>query len=384
MNIALVADFKNKDQINGGYFYASQSIKSSLQLLKSKRKIKNLTFLELSEINKYKYTQKFDYCFIICNPNSIITNINYFKNLFAVCNKKYLHILWETSPLPESWKPLWTMDYFTGFFTPSMFFKELIEKETDKIVYYTPYGIDTTKDVININNKKEEEKFTILVTGQVTKRKGIEDAITGYIRAFSNFPNDTQLILKCFRLSKHEDSLEDLIIKKSFMNSKSPNSRNLRIFTLDKNISRDEIMDLYKKSSILLTPSRGEGFSLPCLEAMSVGLPVIYTDWSNMPEVCDPENIAKQTEIKDIVNVPLRYVLDEAIDMLQYNYEINTNYAIPIMKDIINALRMKYSQWAEDKEKYYKDAKANIELVKKYFSFDKVNEYYEKIIGEDE
>ena len=384
MNIALVADFKNKDQINGGYFYASQSIKSSLQLLKSKRKIKNLTFLELSEINKYKYTQKFDYCFIICNPNSIITNINYFKNLFMVCNKKYLHILWETSPLPESWKPLWTMEYFTGFFTPSMFFKELIEKETDKPVYYTPYGIDVTKDIININNKKEEEKFTILVTGQVTKRKGIEDAIIGYIRAFSNFPNDTQLILKCFRLSKHEDLLEDLIIKKSFMNSKSPNSKNLRIFTLDKNISRDEIMGLYKKSSVLLMPSRGEGFCLPALEAMSVGLPVIYTDWSNIPEVCDPENIAKQTEIKDIINIPLRYVLDEAVDMIQYNYGINTNYAIPIMKDIINALRMKYTQWVEDKEKYYKDAKSNIELVKKYFSFDKVNEYYEQIIVEND
>ena len=384
MNIALVADFKNKDQINGGYFYASQSIKSSLQLLKSKRKIKSLTFLELSEINKYKFSQKFDYCFIICNPNSVITNVNYFKNLFAVCRKKYLHILWETLPLPESWKPLWTMEHFTGFFTPSRFFKELIEKETDKLVYYTPYGIDTTKDVININNKKDEEKFTILVTGQVTKRKGIEDALVGYIRAFSNFPNDTQLILKCFRLSKHEDSLEDLIIKKSFMNSKSPNSKNLRIFTLDKNISREDIMDLYKKSSVLLMPSRGEGFCLPALEAMSVGLPVIYTDWSNIPEVCDPENIAKQTEVKDIVNVPLRYVVDEAVDMIQYNYEINTNYAIPIMKDIINALRMKYTQWVENKEKYYKDAKSNIELVKKYFSFDKVNEYYEQIIVEND
>ena len=77
-----------------------------------------------------------------------------FENIFNKCNKVYVHILWETSPLPNTWKPLWTLEAITGFFTPSKFFKQLIERETNKKVYYTPYGVDVNVKPIDVELKK--------------------------------------------------------------------------------------------------------------------------------------------------------------------------------------------------------------------------------------
>ena len=43
--------------------------------------------------------------------------------------------------------------------------------------------------------------------------------------------------------------------------------------------------DLYVSADVLLSPSQGEGFGLPILEAQSTGLPVIVTDHSAMREI---------------------------------------------------------------------------------------------------
>jgi len=375
MKILFIASFKATSKINDGYLYATQSIKTILENLKTNKTIKHITYCDFSEIHSIQ-KDEYDYCFLIANPNSIKNAINIFTNLFAMCKKKYLHILWETSPLPVSWKWLWDSDIFDGFFTPSRFFKELIERETKKPVFYTPYYVEVSNKPIDIELKKNEDKFTILFIGQVTRRKGIEDAITAYVRTFNLFKNNTQLILKCFRLSKYEDDIEDIISSICHQNTLS--TENLKIFVLDENLSKQEIFDLYSKSSILLMPSRGEGFALPPAEAMSIGIPVIYTNWSNLPEVCNPDRLTT-FDPKVIANCPIGYTLDEAVNMIQYNYEIGTKYAIPLMDDLMKALYFKYIQWNTDKENYYKQASQNIELIKRYFNLDVCSKYYEEI-----
>lgn len=376
MKILFIASFKNDSVINGGYFYATQSIKSILENLKLKKSIKHITYCDFSELQTIPQDE-YDYCFLIANPNSIRGAGKIFNYVFSMCKKKYLHILWETQPLPMSWKWLWTTDMFDGFFTPSRFFKNLIEKETSKPVFYTPYYIEIPNKPINIDLKKDEEKFNILFMGQVTRRKGIEDAITSYIRVFSQFANKSQLILKCFRLSKFEDNIEDIISKICYQNCQS--TENLKIFVLSEDLTKKEIMDLYNKSSILLMPSRGEGFALPPAEAMSIGLPVIYTNWSNLPEVCNPDNVEFNPE--KVANCPIGYTLDEAVNMIQYNYELGTRYSIPHISDIMKALFYKYKQWDTNKEEYYTQASQNIGLIKKYFNIETCGKYYEDIFN---
>lgn len=44
--------------------------------------------------------------------------------------------------------------------------------------------------------------------------------------------------------------------------------------------------DLYQSFDVLLSPSMGEGFGLPILEAQACGTPVIVGDWTSMSELC--------------------------------------------------------------------------------------------------
>ena len=43
---------------------------------------------------------------------------------------------------------------------------------------------------------------------------------------------------------------------------------------------------LYNVFDVLLSPSYGEGFGIPIIEAQACGTPVIVTDWTAMPELC--------------------------------------------------------------------------------------------------
>ena len=51
------------------------------------------------------------------------------------------------------------------------------------------------------------------------------------------------------------------------------------------NVSGDDLVQLLAAASVLLQPSRYEGFALPLLEAMAVGLPGVVSDSSCLPEV---------------------------------------------------------------------------------------------------
>lgn len=46
------------------------------------------------------------------------------------------------------------------------------------------------------------------------------------------------------------------------------------------------VADVYRSFDVLLSPSYGEGFGIPVVEAQATGCPVIVTDWTAMSELC--------------------------------------------------------------------------------------------------
>jgi glycosyltransferase involved in cell wall biosynthesis len=57
----------------------------------------------------------------------------------------------------------------------------------------------------------------------------------------------------------------------------------IRIIT--SHLSPDEYVRVYKSSDVYVTSSRGEGWGMPITEAMSMGLPVISTNWSGSADI---------------------------------------------------------------------------------------------------
>ena len=175
----------------------------------------------------------------------------------------------------------------------------MISKVTDKPVYYYPHHIDVDSfPPLDLERKMREKSFNVLFVGQNTIRKGLADAVTAYSRVLSDV-SDTSMIVKAHNLSKIDEPAENIIFRISSQNSNQPRHS---IYLIDEDLSRENMLLLYKNSSIVIHPSRGEGFGLVLAEAMSSGLPCIYTDWSSMPEVCAGG-----------FNYAVKYHLDESI-----------------------------------------------------------------------
>ena len=86
-------------------------------------------------------------------------------------------------------------------------------------------------------------------------------------------------------------------------------------------LSDKELTSVYQEASMLIMPSLYEGFGLPLLEAMSVGVPVVTSNTSSMPEIVgdaavlvDPYNVdsIKKGIEKVLTDSKLRSKLSDA------------------------------------------------------------------------
>ncbi|WP_127551837.1 glycosyltransferase family 4 protein [Actinoplanes sp. OR16] len=57
-------------------------------------------------------------------------------------------------------------------------------------------------------------------------------------------------------------------------------------------IPDEELADLFRSASVAVVPSKYEGFSLPAVEAMACGVPLVATTAGALPEVTGPDGLA--------------------------------------------------------------------------------------------
>jgi len=114
------------------------------------------------------------------------------------------------------------------------------------------------------------EFFTFGTFGDLSPRKGIDVLIRAFVDEFAASEPVRLLMKSTFPLKGCE--LTD------------PRITFLTGFT-----SHEELLEVLRRMDAFVLPSRGEGFGLCGLEAMSTGLPVIGTNWSGPAEYLDPE-----------------------------------------------------------------------------------------------
>jgi glycosyltransferase involved in cell wall biosynthesis len=77
-------------------------------------------------------------------------------------------------------------------------------------------------------------------------------------------------------------------------------------------VSRDELVDLYRRAAALVFPSLYEGFGMPVVEAMACGCPVACSNATSLPEVAgdaarlfDPRDVDEiAAAVDDVLNEP--------------------------------------------------------------------------------
>jgi len=161
--------------------------------------------------------------------------------------------------------------------TPSNYSRQcMIESGIDfNKVQVVPNGIDPKLFTPNGNTYplKTNKKLKFLFVGGTIYRKGIDILLQSYIKAFSN-DDDVCLIIKDIGGDTfYKGQTAEELIRDIQRNSHSP-----EIIYIKDYLYEQEMASLYRSCDVFVSPYRGEGFSLPTLEAMACGLPVVVTN----------------------------------------------------------------------------------------------------------
>lgn len=372
MRLLYIAPISDDKQTSSGYTNASDGMLDVFTRMKSENLITEITTIN----NPYSFDipeETFDICLVNLNIGLLLkkeeTIAKYFE-LKNKCDKIYLSVVWEATPYPITWDELLRSNLFDGYLCPSKFCSTLLET-INKPKFYYPHFID--KDIfkpITLEDKKDENVFTVLMLGQLTERKGFKEGIMSFCQELGD-KEDCRLIIKSNRMSKYEEGVVSLIQRYSIMN----NLDTAQIYSIEnKNITQEELVSLYQSSSVVLLPSKGEGFGLNLPETISCGISCIYTKYSAWKDV----------RYNSFTTYPLTPISVSVENMLHYGYETNMMWGQPLIKDIKSALRNTYNKWKNSKELYYSDSIRSSIGVDTMFGYEAIKKCIMNIFNETE
>jgi len=120
-------------------------------------------------------------------------------------------------------------------------------------------------------------------------RKGWDVLLKSYLKEFSK---DDNVALYLLTNPYHTDRDFGNKILDFVENSdiREPVSGWPLVYVIDTHIAQSELPRVYKAADAFVLPSRGEGWGRPLVEAMSMSLPVIATNWSGPTEFLTEDN----------------------------------------------------------------------------------------------
>jgi glycosyltransferase involved in cell wall biosynthesis len=183
-------------------------------------------------------------------------------------------------------------------------------------IHVIPPCVDPSKFPHLIRNN---DPFTFLHNGFLQERKNPFQTLDGYVNTFPD-NGKTKFIL----FSKYVEEVENIMLAKygyrkdiEFIFNKTP-------FTYK------EMAELYGRADCYVNISHGEGLSMPDMEAMSTGLPVIGSNWDSRGVFLDNETgwmvktvgySKAYTGMLDICGQWMDYDKDEYVRLLKYTAE---------------------------------------------------------------
>jgi glycosyltransferase involved in cell wall biosynthesis len=188
-----------------------------------------------------------------------------------------------------------------------------VTRNIEKKFALVPNGIDDFW-INNIASKKELDQtnpFKLLFVGRIIPLKNIE------------------LILEACRIVNKKGDFKVVL---SIVGGESPDHQDYYktflkqlqnydfVEYLNKISDKNELRDIYRRADAFILPSKAELFGLVYLEALSQGLPVIYSKNSGISSYLSNSNVGVKLKVADA------FALSEAINEVYRNYD---TYEIP-------------------------------------------------------
>jgi glycosyltransferase involved in cell wall biosynthesis len=181
------------------------------------------------------------------------------------------------------------------------------------------HGVDETR--FPVLTRPSRDTFTFGTFGDLSVRKGID------------------LLIRAFRDEFRAKESARLLLKSS-----SPADiwrvDDPRVEVQSGCVDDAALLDIMRNMDVFVLPSRGEGFGLCGLEAMSTGLPIIATAWSGPAEYLDADD-----------SFPLRYRLVDARGARSNHVRYFGRWAEPDYEHLRALMRWMYEHPDEVKRK---------------------------------
>jgi glycosyltransferase involved in cell wall biosynthesis len=183
-----------------------------------------------------------------------------------------------------------------------------LKSEIEQKAVVIPNGINNYwLDNLNLNKKENNNKISLIYAGRIDKNKNILN-----ICKVAQKLNDTgySADLKIIGKGPEKENIEKYISEFDF------------IKLLDY-MPKEELLSNYRNSDIFIMPSYNETFGLVYIEAMSQGLPIIYTQNEGVDGYFEEGSVGYSVDpdnIKDMVN-KIELILNNYSQMSKNNVQ---------------------------------------------------------------
>jgi glycosyltransferase involved in cell wall biosynthesis/SAM-dependent methyltransferase len=188
----------------------------------------------------------------------------------------------------------------------------------------------------------------MLCVGGFDKRKNLESLISAYSRLAPHIRDRYRLVLVGGITDTRRFELENYVARQKLSN------KQVIIFGF---IDDEQLIDFYKNAHLFVFPSMDEGFGLPPLEAMTLGIPTITSNRTSLPEVvANEEALFDPANESEFLNKLEKGLLDEAYraQLIERGLEQSSRFS---WENSAHAaaqfILKKYSEFFPGKAEYY-------------------------------
>ncbi|MEI6297305.1 MAG: glycosyltransferase family 4 protein [bacterium] len=254
----------------------------------------------------------------------------------------------ETFDPPEHWAAILNLN--DAVICPSGFnVKVFKEAGVEKPIFHIPHCLDTNLFNPNIQPlSPKDERFTFLFMGTWRKRKGWQQLLEAWMHEF-DFKDNVRLVIKTDKYTMATRAVAEV------RENLKLNTKEIAPIVFESRILNEvDLPRFMKGADCLICPTVGEGFGIPGLQSMALGIPVVITNFSGCTDyannetatLIEPEkfivinDMDKISQFKnrkwanitpDRVRQAMRYVIENT-DAIQKK----ANYAAPIIAQNYN------------------------------------------------
>lgn len=257
-----------------------------------------------------------------------------------------MYCMWETNQYPRQWASIINKN-FQVFFAGC---NSLVDsaKKADISIPIVP--INATLDIkdwdpagpkLNLN-EVPSNYVKFLFIGNFIPRKNIEDLLLGFNVAFEGI-QDVALIIKTWSQNNDAAGKKHIAEALRHLNNKAVGLVHKPKVTLITDIlEEDQIKALIRTSDAYVSVSKGEGFDLPMMQAMSLEKLIVSDRF-----------LAHSDYLNDQNSIHIKHSLTPCVDAHAPLYDSYQLWSRVDMESYINSLRQAYTVIKEGKQRSY-------------------------------